>query len=247
VSAARRLVAPVDVKAGLRVPLRHGGADHRHAAGGSSDHDDIAERVLPARGWLAVPERSRADASRQLMPSRRWRSAWPPARLRDNTGSSGVVPRRGAELVAEGVVGARRGEGWRQQAYRHVDARTRSGAGTGAAVPVDPLIWERGTAPERLFDFFYRHRDHVPEPNAGARYTCSRSCWARPRRRVDIKADRAEGVRGCPGRSPSSGWTTRRVAHALAEELRLMADWIGLDGVVVGKRGDLASRLGAVV
>jgi uncharacterized protein len=37
------------------------------------------------------------------------------------------------------------------------------------------------------------------------------------------------------------------VAHELAEELRLMAEWLGLDGVVVGKRGDLASRLGALV
>ena len=37
--------------------------------------------------------------------------------------------------------------------------------------------------------------------------------------------------------------TTRVVGDALAAELRLMADWLELDDVVVGERGDLAGAL----
>jgi uncharacterized protein YcaQ len=40
-----------------------------------------------------------------------------------------------------------------------------------------------------------------------------------------------------PGRSPS------RVAAALTSELATMASWLGLGGVTVGDRGDLAGEL----
>jgi uncharacterized protein YcaQ len=43
------------------------------------------------------------------------------------------------------------------------------------------------------------------------------------------------------GRPPS------RVAEALAGELQTMADWLGLAGVTVGKRGNLAGALRAAV
>ena len=34
------------------------------------------------------------------------------------------------------------------------------------------------------------------------------------------------------------------VAHALAAELRTMAAWLGLSGVLIGRRGDFARPLG---
>jgi hypothetical protein len=37
------------------------------------------------------------------------------------------------------------------------------------------------------------------------------------------------------------------VAAALAPELATMASWLGLAGVTVGKRGDLAGELRAVI
>jgi uncharacterized protein YcaQ len=36
------------------------------------------------------------------------------------------------------------------------------------------------------------------------------------------------------------------VIAELAAELRLMAEWLGLDGVVVGERGDLAVPLATI-
>jgi uncharacterized protein YcaQ len=61
--------------------------------------------------------------------------------------------------------------------------------------------------------------------------------------RVDLKADRTEDLLHVvaafiePDRSPS------RVAAALADELAAMASWLGLAGVAVGERGDLAGEL----
>ena len=46
-----------------------------------------------------------------------------------------------------------------------------------------------------------------------------------------------------PGAFAEPGTDVTRVAAELAAELREMADWLELDGVVVGERGDLASRL----
>jgi hypothetical protein len=43
------------------------------------------------------------------------------------------------------------------------------------------------------------------------------------------------------------GVDVARVAEALAEELRLVASWLGLDDVVVARRGDLAKALAGAV
>jgi uncharacterized protein YcaQ len=59
--------------------------------------------------------------------------------------------------------------------------------------------------------------------------------------RVDLKADRAAGVLRVPGAFAEPGADLPRVAAELAEELQVMAGWLGLDGVEVGERGDLAA------
>jgi len=65
--------------------------------------------------------------------------------------------------------------------------------------------------------------------------------------RVDLKAERADRalrVRGAfaePLRDPDE------IAGPLADELDLLAGWLGLDRVVVDKNGDLAPALRAAV
>ena len=46
-----------------------------------------------------------------------------------------------------------------------------------------------------------------------------------------------------PGAHAEPGVDRRAVAGALADELRALAAWLGLDRVVVGRKGDLAPAL----
>jgi uncharacterized protein YcaQ len=61
--------------------------------------------------------------------------------------------------------------------------------------------------------------------------------------RVDLKADRANGRLLASGVFAEPGVDPGEVAAALAGELKLLAGWLGLARVVVGRRGDLTAPL----
>jgi uncharacterized protein len=63
--------------------------------------------------------------------------------------------------------------------------------------------------------------------------------------RVDLKADRKAGVLLVQSAHLEPMAAHSEVAPALAAELRLMAGWLGLDGVAVVGRGELAPILAA--
>ncbi len=157
-----------------------------------------------------------------------------------------------AELLEEGALERVAVQGWRHPAYRLPGARIpRRITARALLSPFDPLIWERART-ERLFGFRYRIEIYVPEPQREYGYyvfpfLLDDALVAR----VDLKADRVAGVLRVPGafgELPGSSAVAAdrpRVVSELAAALRELAAWQGLDGVVVGGRGDLAAPLTA--
>ena len=121
----------------------------------------------------------------------------------------------------------------------------RADRGTALLCPFDPLIFFRPRV-ERLFGFHYRIEIYTPAAKRQYGYYV----WpflldGELVGRVDLKADRAAGVLHVPGAFTEGGRDRRRIAAALAAELASMAEWLGLQGVRVGDRGDLAGALAA--
>nr|WP_239028182.1 crosslink repair DNA glycosylase YcaQ family protein [Pseudonocardia acidicola] len=210
---------------------------------------DLPERVLPPEVLAAHPA-DPDEAARGLIA--RAASALGIATEPDLRDYYRLAPDRSrqavAELVEAGELEPVAVRGWRHRAYRHPAARTPRRIGARALLcPFDPLIWERART-ERIFDFRYRIEIYVPEPRREYGYyvfpfLLDDALVAR----VDLKADRAAGVLRVPGAFAEPGADTSRVVAELAAELRLMAGWLGLDGVVAGERGDLAAPLAAAL
>ncbi|WP_436501072.1 winged helix-turn-helix domain-containing protein [Actinokineospora sp. HUAS TT18] len=209
---------------------------------------DLPERVIPAAVRNTVVDDD--EAARQL--TARAAVAHGIGTEKDLRDYYRLEPRRSqqavAELVEEGLLEAVTVEGWRNPAYRHVDARTpRRVTGRALLCPFDPLIWERERT-ERIFDFRYRIEIYVPEPQRiYGYYVFPFLLDGELVGRVDLKSDRAAGVLRVQGAFAEPGVDTARVTAELAAELRTMADWLELDEVRVGERGDLANALATAI
>ncbi len=196
---------------------------------------DLTERVLPAT-VLAMPTPAAADAQRELLRrAARALGVATESDLRDYFRLGVIDTRlRLAELVDAGELVAVEVEGWKRPAYldpkahhpRNVEARA-------LLAPFDPLIWERERT-HRLFGFHYRIEIYTPiAKRKHGYYVLPFLLNDRLVGRVDLKSDRAasrlvaHAVHYEPGISPKT------VAEPLGEELRLMADWLGLDDVVL--------------
>jgi uncharacterized protein len=213
---------------------------------GFARHYDLSERVLPAD--VLARKVDEDDAVRQLtLRAAIALGVGTEADIRDyfRLAASQAKPAI-AKLVADGELEPVDVEGWSAPAYL-VTGQTipRHNRGTALLCPFDPLIFFRPRV-ERLFGFHYRIEIYTPASKRQYGYYV----WpflldGELVGRVDLKADRAADALHVVGAFVEPDRSPARVAAALTTELATMASWLGLGGVTVGDRGDLAGELRA--
>jgi uncharacterized protein len=215
---------------------------------GFARHYDLTEKVLPAE--VLAREVAEGDAVRELtLRAATALGVATEADIRDYFRlAAGQAKPAIAKLVADGELEQVNVDGWSAPAYLDAGLTIpRRDRGTALLCPFDPLIFFRPRV-ERLFDFHYRIEIYTPAVKRQYGYYV----WpflldGVMVGRVDLKADRSADALHVvaafvePDRSPS------QVAPALAGELESMAGWLGLGGVTVGERGDLAGELGKAI
>jgi uncharacterized protein YcaQ len=151
-----------------------------------------------------------------------------------------------ADLAREGVIEEVEIPGWNGPVFLDPGAvRPRAIKGSALLSPFDPIMWNRDRA-ERLFNFRYRIEIYVPEDQRiHGYYVLPFMLDGELVGRVDLKADRRAGRLLVRSAFNEDGRDPTKVAAALAGELHIFAEWIGMDDVVVSQRGNLAARLSA--
>jgi uncharacterized protein YcaQ len=233
-----------DTQRAFAVLFAYGKISARRRANFEREYD-LLHRMLPAE-HVDAPALSEADARRaMILRAARSLGVGTVADLCDyfrlNVPKTRPVV---ADLVDEGLLVPATVEGWKAPAFVHVDARVPRRVQARALLsPFDSLIWFRDRT-ERLFGFRYRIEIYTPAPKrVYGYYVLPFLLGDRLVARVDLKADRADGVLRVRGSHAEDPVTPPDVAEELAAELGLMADWLGLDGVEVESRGDLAPAL----
>ena len=230
---------------------------------------DIAERVIP-KSALDAPAPDRDESMKQLIclgakaygvgtltdivgyfKTDGWHDRgirWPWWKHEGEMGTGkrlkAVSKRLVDELVEEGRLVPATVEGWNERAFMVPGTRMPKSVDARALVtPFDSLVWERDRI-DRLFGMKYSIEIYLPaEKRVYGYYVFPFLLGDTLVARCDLKADRERRVLMVRSAFLEKGQTASRVAAALAEELDVMREWLGLDRTEVASRGNLAASL----
>ncbi|HXW78282.1 MAG TPA: crosslink repair DNA glycosylase YcaQ family protein [Acidimicrobiales bacterium] len=208
--------------------------------------NDLAERVVPA-AVRALPTPGAEDAQRELVArAAQCMGVATAADLADYFWLRPSAARlRIAELVEEGRLWRASVEGWPQPAYVPIGTVQRPVRRQDATLlsPFDSLIWNRQRT-ERLFGFHYRIEIYVPGPERAHGYYVMPLLLADQLvGRFDLKADRKNRTLLVVASFAEPGKGNSTVAAAALAELNRLRQWLGLERLSIGDRGDFASCL----
>ncbi|MFM8814716.1 MAG: winged helix-turn-helix domain-containing protein [Actinomycetes bacterium] len=198
---------------------------------------DLPERVLPQR-IIDAPTPSEHEARKQLLV----RSA-----IAQGVATAGdfadyyrqklaTVKPLIAELVEEGELRVVAVDGWAEKAFVHRAAKLpKQLHATALLSPFDSLVWCRPRN-ERLFNFHYRIEIYTPkEKRKFGYYVLPFMMNGEMVGRVDMKADRSRGELLAQRVHTEKGVKRSSINEALSAELAVMATWLGLDRVQIGR------------
>lgn len=207
---------------------------------------DLPERFVPDE-HLAAPPLTEDEANRELLLlSARHHGIGTGADLADYYRIK--MPKARpilADLVASGEMEQVSVEGWDEPVYKlpETDVPKEHIGAHSLVSPFDSLIWYRERT-ERMFGMRYRIEIYVPEKQRQYGYYVFPFLMDEELvARVDLKADRQNGRLLVQSAHLEDGRDAVAVSAALAEELATMARWLGLNRVVIGRKGDLVSEL----
>lgn len=206
---------------------------------------DLTERVLPKASLdAAVPDHDEAVKSLLTISARSCGLGTANDLADYYRIKLGVARQLLQELVEEGTLLNAQVEGWREPGFLHPEATMPRRVNARALLsPFDSLVWERART-ERVFNFHYRIEIYTPaEKRVFGYYVLPFLLGDELVARVDLKADRALSTLRVRGAFVEPGKEPKAIAGPLAEELQLMAGWLGLEAIEVYNNGDLSRAL----
>ncbi|MBP64831.1 MAG: cytoplasmic protein [Chloroflexi bacterium] len=212
---------------------------------------DLTERVIPSEHLYSVTPSVR-DSNREMMrlaikahgvgSTRDFGNYY---HLKDDSALTAIN-----ELLEEGSIQRVRIEGWPNGIDTFAAKENISSQPTDARAlltPFDPLVWNRSRI-ERIFDFLYRIEIYVPEQKRQYGYYVYPFLLGEDLiARVDLKAERNKSVLVVKGAFVEDGYDHDQIAAPLADELLMMAQWLGLERVGTGAKGNLMQSLRAAL
>jgi uncharacterized protein YcaQ len=206
---------------------------------------DLTERVLPA-AVLEQPTPTEQEARRELLALAGHALGIATGRDLCDYFRLNIPKSRAAlaELVEDGRLQAVQVEGWDQPTYMRAGARVPRRIGARALLsPFDSLVWDRDRT-ERLFGFHYRIEIYTPPPKRRfGYYVLPFLLGDELVARVDLKSDRKASALLVQATWGEPGVYDEEVTEELYDELAELARFLGLERIVIAKKGDLADAL----